>query len=162
MRYFWNLLKKNTDLSDEVKVKDFQDNYQLIGNLVKEKRINLNLSINELSDISKIPKSTIIAIENNVIELRPQRPFIRSILLKLEQCLKIEDTKLSKLLKTEASTVSKKEDFNYFLNRFAFFNSWKVSMAYLLILLISIFLLNIYFLNSRMIEFKIIQPISKE
>ena len=48
------------------------DIYCEIGKLVKEARIQNNLSIKELSHISKIPESSINSIENNIKELRPK------------------------------------------------------------------------------------------
>jgi len=58
-----------------------------IAKLVKEARIQQNLTIKELSSISKIPERIINSIENNNKSTRPEYPFIRSILIKLEQCL---------------------------------------------------------------------------
>jgi len=60
------------------------DNYREIAKLVKEARIQQNLTIQELSRISKIPEQTIISIENNTKKIRPKFPFIRSILIKLD------------------------------------------------------------------------------
>ena len=42
---------------------EINDPYIEIGNLTKEARIAKNLSIDDLSDLSKIPNSTILAIE---------------------------------------------------------------------------------------------------
>ena len=58
-----------------------------IAKLVKEARIQKNLTIRELSYISKIPERIINSIENNNKNIRPDYPFIRSILIKLEECL---------------------------------------------------------------------------
>ena len=63
------------------------DQYIEIAKLVKEARIQQNLSIKELSYISKIPQRIINSIENNNKNIRPEFPFIRSILIKLEECL---------------------------------------------------------------------------
>ena len=64
--------------------------YEEIAKLVKEARIQQNFSIKELSNISKIPEQTINSIENNIENDRPKYPFIRSILIKLEECLSIK------------------------------------------------------------------------
>jgi len=63
------------------------DQYIEIAKLVKEARIQQNLTIKELSYISKIPERIINSIENNNKDIRPDYPFIRSILNKLEECL---------------------------------------------------------------------------
>ena len=90
------VLKKNHDnnkgFSHEV-----VDQYQEIAKLVKEARIKQNLTIQELSLISKIPAQTINSIENNKKNIRPKYPFIRSILIKLEDCLVLEKNALVKI-----------------------------------------------------------------
>ena len=58
-----------------------------IAKLVKEARIQQNLTIKELAYISKIPERIINSIENNNNNNRPEHPFMRSILIKLEECL---------------------------------------------------------------------------
>ena len=63
------------------------DEYIEIAKLVKEARIQQNITIKELSYISKIPERIINSIENNNKNIRPEYPFIRSILIKLEECL---------------------------------------------------------------------------
>jgi len=74
--------EKIKDLSSEL-----VDQYIEIAKLVKEARIKQNLTINELSYISKIPERIINSIENNNKNTRPEYPLIRSILIKLEECL---------------------------------------------------------------------------
>jgi len=74
--------EKNKDSGSEL-----VDQYIEIAKLVKEARIQQNLTIKELSYISKIPERIINSIENNNKSTRPDYPFIRSILIKLEECL---------------------------------------------------------------------------
>jgi len=68
-----------------------------IAKLVKEARIQQNLTIKELSCISKIPERIINSIENNDKNIRPDYPFIRFILIKLEECLVLKRNSLLKL-----------------------------------------------------------------
>ena len=68
----------------------FVDQNEEIAKLVKEARIQQNLTIKELSYISKIPERIINSIENNNKNFRPEYPFIRSILIKLEECLELK------------------------------------------------------------------------
>ena len=75
-----NFIKKNTKKSTEFNQSKEYDPYGEIGKLVKEARIQNGFSIKELSDISKIPESSINSIEDNIKNLRPRDPFIRSIL----------------------------------------------------------------------------------
>ena len=90
------LFKKNHE-NNKVFSHEVVDQYIEIAELVKEARIKQNLSIQELSLISKIPAQTINSIENNKKNTRPKYPFIRSILIKLEDCLVLEKNALVKL-----------------------------------------------------------------
>ena len=142
-------LKKDVDT--------FVDEYINIGCIVKESRIKRNLSIEDLSFQSKIPISTIVGIENNIKELIPPYPFIRSILLKLEECLSLEKFKLIKLIKKDKFLVKKRIKRNFTFTKIDIFNSWLGSFIYLFIIIISLFVLNSYYLNNKIIEFKYIE-----
>ena len=150
---------------EEYKIKKKRDNivdpYIDIGNIIKESRVNKNLSIEELSFLSKIPISTILGIENNVKELIPPYPFTRSILLKLEECLSLEKFKLIKLIQKDYIPINKRIKRNFTFTKIDLFNSWQGSFIYLFLIVISIFVLNSYFLNNRVIEFKYIEKSSK-
>tara|TARA_B100000242_G_C42890410_1_gene413068 strand:+ start:194 stop:688 length:495 start_codon:yes stop_codon:yes gene_type:complete len=128
------------------------DKYIEIANLVKEARIRQNLTIKELSYISKIPEKTINSIENNHKNIRPKYPFIRSILIKLEVCLALKKNSLLKLAIRERENF-KKEKNDFFFRKFDLINSWQGSLLYLFILVLTIFILKRYFiLNVNIIE----------
>ena len=146
-------LKKNNDCA--------LDPYINIGNIIKESRGKKNLSIEDLSFLSKIPISTIFGIENNVKELIPPYPFTRSILLKLEECLSLEKFKLIKLIQKEDIPINKRMKRQFNFPKIDLFNSWQGSLIYLFLIVISIFVLNSYYLNNRVIEFKYIEKSSK-
>ena len=82
MNFFKNLSlfnkksEKNKDFSSGL-----DDQYIEIAKLVKEARIQQNLTTKELSYISKIPERIINSIENNNKNIRPGYPFLRSILI---------------------------------------------------------------------------------
>ncbi len=155
MKLFNFKKSKNINLKEKI---DLQaDPFIDIGIIIKESRIKKNLSIEDLSSLSKIPISTIIGIEDNIKEFIPQFPFSRSILIKLEECLFLERFKLIKLLQKEDIPVRKAIKRNFILNKFDIFNSLQGSFIYLLIIILSIFVLNIYYLNTRIIEFKFIE-----
>ena len=144
--------KKNRDI--------IVDPYISIGNIIKESRVKKNLSIEDLSFLSKIPISTILGIENNVKELIPPYPFIRSILLKLEECLSLEKFKLIKLIQKDYIPINKRIKRNFTFTKIDLFNSWQGNFIYLFLIVISIFVLNSYYLNNRVIEFKYIEKSS--
>ena len=136
---------------------DIIDPYIEIGNLTKEARIANNLSIDDLSDLSKIPNSTILAIEKNNKSSLPKYPFNRSILLKLEECLSIKNNQLIKLANQGRKPIKKISKTKILINKINVLNSWQGNLIYFFILLISIFILNSVYLNSRIIEFKYIE-----
>ena len=144
--------EKNKPLSDEV-----VDYYIEIAKVVKEARIQKNLTIKELSYISKIPEQTINSIENNNKNIRPEYPFIRSILIKLEECLVLKKNTLIKLVIRERDTL-KREKKDFLVRKFDLINTWRGSLLYFFILVLSIFILKRYFiLNLKIIEIQNIE-----
>ena len=133
------------------------DKYGEIAELVKEARIKQNLTILELSNISKIPEQTIDAIENNNKNIRPKYPFIRSILIKLEECLVIKNNTLVKLaIKEKDNFKIEKKDF--LVSKFDLINTWQGILLYFLLLVLCIFLLKRYFvLNVNVIQIQNIE-----
>ena len=146
---------------EELKIKKNKDNivdpYINIGTIIKERRVKKNLSIEDLSFLSKIPVSTISGIENNLKELIPPYPFNRSILLKLEECLSLEKFELVKLIQTDYIPSNKRIERNFTFTKIDLFNSWQGNFIYLSLIILSIFVLNSYYLNNRVIEFKYIE-----
>ena len=133
------------------------DQYIEIAKLVKEARIQKNFTIEELSYISKIPERIIISIENNNKNIRPEYPFIRSILIKLEECLVLKKNTLLKLAVKERK-ILKKEGKDFLFRKFDLINTWQGSLLYFFILVLTIFILKRYFiLNVNVIEIQNIE-----
>jgi len=157
-----NILKKYFSFNKKIennKILNYElvDNYREIAKLVKEARIQQKLSIQELSRISKIPEQTINSIENNKKNIRPKFPFIRSILIKLEECLKLKKNSLVKLATTERENF-KKEKPNLLIRKFDLINTWQGTLFYFFILVITIFILKRYFIsNVHIIEIQNIE-----
>ena len=158
MNIFKNLLpfKKKSVIDNESNHELF-DQYGEIAKLVKEARVQRNMTIQELSSISKIPAQTIISIENNNKKMRPKYPFIRSILIKLEECLGLKKNTLGELTIRKGET-SKKEKNDFIVNKFDLMNTWQGSLLYFFILILTVFLLKRYFiLNVNVIEIQNIE-----
>ena len=141
--------------------KDFSqvavDHYMEIAKLVKEARIQQKLTVKELSYISKIPERIINSIENNNKNIRPEYPFIRSVLIKLEECLILKKNTLVKLAIREKKFF-KKEKKDFLFRRFDLINTWQGSFLYFFILVLTIFILKRYFiLNINVIEIQNIE-----
>jgi len=155
LRNFFLLNKKSE------KNKEFSsglvDQYIEIAKLVKEARLQQNLTIKELSYISKIPERIINSIENNNKNIRPEYPFINSILIKLEECLVLKKNTLLKLAAKERK-ILKKEEKDFLLRKFDLINTWQGSLLYFFILVLTIFILKRYFiLNVNIIEIQSIE-----
>ena len=158
MNIFKNLFffKENTENNIEFSNKVL-DHYKEISKIVKEARIQQNLSVKELSKISKIPEQTINSIENNIANIRPKYPFIRSILIKLEECLVLKKNTLIKLAIKEIETLNKGEK-DFLVREFDLINTWYGTLLYFFILVLTIFVLKRYFiLNVNLIEIQNIE-----
>ena len=147
MNYLRNIFsfKKNAE-NNKVFSNEVIDQYIEIARLVKEARIQKNLTIQELSLISKIPEKTINSIENNNKNLRPKYPFIRSILFKMEECLLLKKNSLVKLATIERKDL-KKEKKEFIVSKFDLLNTWHGSLLYFFILVLTIFILKRYFIK---------------
>ena len=142
----------NKDLDHKV-----VDHFGQISKLVKEARIQQNLTTHELSRISKIPEQTINSIENNNKNDRPKYPFIRSILIKLEDCLVIKKNTLVKLAIRDRGTF-KREKKEFLFSKFDLINTWQGTFLYFFILVLTVFVLKRYFvLNVNVIEIQNIE-----
>ena len=157
-----NILKNPFLINKKIKNKknlnhEEVDNYKELARLVKEARIQQNLTIQELSRTSKISEQTINSIEENNKNIRPKYPFIRSILIKLEECLVIEKNSLVNLAIKEIET-SKKEKKDFLVSKFDLINTWQGTFLYFFILVFTIFILKRYFiLNVNVIEIQNIE-----
>ena len=144
--------EKNNDFNS-----GFVDQYLEIAKLLKEARIQKNLTVKELSNISKIPERIINSIENNNKNIRPEYPFIRSILIKLEECLVLKKNTLLKLAIKERK-IFNKEGKDFLFRKFDLINTWQGSILYFFILVLTIFVLKRYFiLNVNVIEIQNIE-----
>ena len=145
-------VENNKSLNTEI-----VDQHVEIAKLVKEARMQQNLTIQELSLISKIPEQAIKSIENNNKIIRPKYPFIRSILIKLEECLLLNKDTLVKLATRERDNF-KREKKNFLVSKFDLLNTWQGSLLYFSILVLTIFILKRYFvLNVKVIEIQNIE-----
>ena len=150
------LFHKKTKIKDDTNPIVF-DHFGEIAKLVKESRSRQNLTIEELALISKIPERIIYSIENNNKNTRPKYPFIRSILIKLEECLVLKKDTLVNLAVREVESY-KKEKKDFLINKFDLINTWQGSLFYFFLLVLTIFILKRYFIsNVNIIEIQNIE-----
>ena len=151
--FLFNKKNENNNVLDNSVV----DQYKEIAKLVKEARIQQNLTIKELSFISKIPERIINSIENNNKNIRPDYPFIRSILIKLEECLVLKKNTLLKLAVRERKILEKRGR-DFLFRKFDLINTWQGSLLYFFILFLTLFLLKKYLIvNTNVIEIQNIE-----
>jgi len=150
------LFNKKSEKNKEIST-GFVDQYIEIAKLVREARIQQNLTIKELSYISKISERIINSIENNNKNVRPEYPFIRSILIKLEECLVLKKNTLLNLAVNERK-ILKKEGKDFMFKKLDLINTWQGSLLYFFILVLTIFIFKRYFiLNVHVIEIQNIE-----
>ena len=150
-------LSKKKSENNKVSSPELVDKYIEIAELVKEARIQKNLTVKELSYISKIPERVINSIENNNKNIMPKYPFIRSILIKLEECLGLKKNTLLKLAARERKII-KKGEIDFLFRKFDLINTWQGSLLYFFILVSTIFILKRYFvINVNVIEIQNIE-----
>ena len=150
------LFNKNSENNNDLS-SGLVDQYIEIAKLLKEARIQQNLTIKELSYISKIPERIINSIENNNKNIRPEYPFIRSILIKLEECLGLKKNTLLKLAVRERK-IFKSGGKDFLFRNFDLINTWQGIIFYFFILVLTIFILKRYFiLNINVIEIQNIE-----
>ena len=157
MNIFKNHFLFNNKSENKDDNKELVDQYMEIAKLVKEARIQQKLTIRELSYLSKIPERTINSIENNNKNIRPDYPFLRSILIKLEECLLLKKNTLVKLAIRERE-ILKKGERDFLFRKFDVINTWQGSLLYFFLLVLIIFVLKRYFiLNVNVIEIQNIE-----
>ena len=150
-------LSKKKSENNKASSPELVDKYIEIAELVKEARIQQNLTVKELSSISKIPERVINSIENNNKNIMPKYPFIRSILIKLEECLVLKKNTLLKFAVRERK-ILKKGGKDFLFRKFDLINTWQGSLLYFFILVLTIFILKRYFLlNVNVIEIQNIE-----
>ena len=135
------LIKKSSSgLSDET----FSDNdFNEAINLFKAQRKKSGISIEQLSNETKISRNVLIAIENGWKKYLPEKTYLNSMIKSLETNLNLERGSLNAL------SVQKNSDDNINISRFKFnfinidfLNSWFGSFLYIIIMLLSILVLN--------------------
>tara|TARA_Y100001968_G_scaffold270392_1_gene261568 strand:+ start:81 stop:596 length:516 start_codon:yes stop_codon:yes gene_type:complete len=129
-------------LSASSSLKDKQDaDYEFLKatNLFTSQREKLGISLEDLSNKTKISKNVLIGIENGFKKYLPEKTYLISMLKILEIELSLERGSLNGLLapKLINNSLSK---FN-FIN-IDFLNSWVGSLLYFIFMLLSILALN--------------------
>ena len=152
--------KKNSAKLSRLKDKSDSDyDFSSAINLFKSQRSKLGISLEELSNKTKISKNVLIAIENGWDKSLPEKTYLISILKRLEIELNLEEGSLKGILlqKVIVNNISKLQ--LKFIN-IDFLNSWIGNLIYFISMLLSILVLNIQQRNLLKINSITIEPIS--
>ena len=134
--------KPLTDSSSLKDKADNDDNYSKAIDLFRSRREKLGISLEELSNKTKISKNVLIAIENGWKKYLPETTYLISMLKILEIEINLEQGSLNGLLakKTINNSLS---NFKFNFINIDFLNSWLGSLLYFIFMLSSILALNI-------------------
>ncbi len=102
----------NKDFGKKKSINDFS--LSKIGNHIKEARISRNQSISELASILKISEQQLKAIEEGIEDLLPEKVFIRAMVKRISEKLKLDIHLISgelndKNVKTETKEIELKD-----------------------------------------------------
>ena len=130
--------KSSSGLSDE----PFSDNdFNDAINLFKAQRKKSGISLEQLSNETKISRNVLIAIENGWKKYLPEKTYLNSMIKSLETNLNLERGSLNALSvqKNSDDNISR---FNFNFINIDFLSSWIGSLLYIIFMLLSILALN--------------------
>ena len=131
-------LEKSTSLKDKT-----DSDYEFLEaiDLFRSQRKKLGISLEELSNKTKISRNVLIGIENGWEKYLPEKTYLISMLKTLEIELDLESGNLNGLLSKTKINNSLSEFKLNFIN-IDFLNSWLGSLLYFIFMLLSILALN--------------------
>ncbi len=130
--------KSSSGLSDEpISDNDFNEAI----NLFKAQRKKSGISLDQLSNETKISRNVLIAIENGWKKYLPEKTYLNSMIKSLETNLNLERGSLNALSVQENGddNISR---FKFNFINIDFLNSWFGSFLYIILMLLSILVLN--------------------
>ena len=134
--------KKPLTNSSSLKDKPDNDDEFLISiDLFRSRREKLGISLDELSNKTKISRNVLIGIENGWEKYLPEKTYLISMLKTLEIELDLERGSLNGLLGRKKIN-NRLSNFKFKFINIDFLNSWVGSLLYFIFMLISILALN--------------------
>ena len=133
--------KTLSDLSDMQETKEPDYEFLKAISLFKSQRKKLGISLEELSNKTKISRNVLIGIENGWKKYLPETTYLISMLKILEHELDLESGSLNGLLLPKIIN-NNLSNFKFNVINIDFLNSWIGSLLYLIFMLLSILALN--------------------
>ena len=136
--------KSSSSLLDEQHKSDYDYDYDFTEaiNLFKTQRKRAGLSLEQLSNETKISINVLVAIENGWKKYLPEKTYLTSMIKSLEIKLNLERGSLNGLLTREVSVNNISKLKLNFIN-IDFFNSWFGSLLYIIFMFLSILSINV-------------------
>ncbi len=142
MRFKFPKFGENTPRSTHQESKIQNKSLNMVGEILKDKRDLLGISVNELASRTRISPAVIKAIESGVINQLPEKTYLNSILIILEKELCLPKDSLKTEVKSKTNP-NKKINFNSFRPfNVQIFSSIQGTILYFLIILSSIYMIN--------------------
>tara|TARA_Y100001968_G_C19145302_1_gene613471 strand:+ start:266 stop:778 length:513 start_codon:yes stop_codon:yes gene_type:complete len=152
----FNLFKRNSNSSSKTLLNK-SNRYEEAAKLLKQRREELGVDINQLSRVTKISPNVIKAIENGLIDELPERAYMTSMIILLEEKLILKKGSLNSLIIERQKPIKDKIITIYNPGSINIFQSWHGNIIYIILLIISIIAINnqqLYLnnLNNKEIE----------
>ena len=141
MTFKFPFKKRQSDFSDLHDKQDPEYEFCMAINLFTSQRKKLGISLEELSNKTKISRNVLIAIENGWKKYLPEATYLISMIKRLELELNLDRGSLSGL-KAQKITINNLSGFKLNFINIDFLNNWIGSLLYLLIMFLSILALN--------------------
>ncbi len=110
-------------------------------NLFRSQRKKVGLTLEELSNRTKISRNVLLSIENGLKKNLPEKTYLISMLKIIEINLKLERGSLNGLLSKKTNN-NETSNFKFNIINTDFLNSWVGSLFYFIFMLLSILALN--------------------
>ena len=133
-----------------------------IGNVMRNRRLELNMSKKELSDLTRISLAVIKALEDGDYNSIPGRPFIKSILSKIEKEIKLEKGLLLEKLVDKNDIYSMNTSGSNINKNYVLFKQYFGNFTYIFFMLLTILILNKLNLSRNTIEYRYMEPSPSE
>tara|TARA_Y100001968_G_scaffold291005_1_gene295161 strand:- start:955 stop:1470 length:516 start_codon:yes stop_codon:yes gene_type:complete len=141
MTFKFPFKKRQSDFSDLPDTKDPEYEFCTAINLFTSQRKKLGISLEELSNKTKISRNVLIAIENGWEKYLPEATYLISMIKRIELELNLKKGSLSGLT-AQKITINKLSSLKLNFINIDFLNNWIGSLLYLLIMFLSILALN--------------------
>tara|TARA_B100000700_G_scaffold267551_1_gene307457 strand:+ start:2113 stop:2640 length:528 start_codon:yes stop_codon:yes gene_type:complete len=132
---------KSVNLSNKLDKLDSKSKFIQAIDLFKNQRKKCGLSIEELSNKTKISRNVLIAIENGSQEYLPEKTYLTSMIKILEIELNLEPNSFDGLL-IHSKIIKKAPKVQLNFINIDYLNNWRGNIIYIIFMLLSILILN--------------------